>query len=111
MSISHSRKGKPRTWKIGAAKAGVLKDGAVIAGTAKVGTPADMNTASKRKAAEIVKVRAQKRAIANAAGIARVQALWSSDRMSPEALRRRIENDAKWEAEHRAIGAFSGIVR
>ncbi|MCK4140010.1 hypothetical protein [Ralstonia pseudosolanacearum] len=111
MSISHARKGKLHTWKSGAAKAVGFKDGAVITHTAKAGKPADMNTAAKTKGTAIANVRAKKRAVANAAGIARVQALWSSDRMSPEALRRRIENDAKWEAEHRAISAFSGVVR
>ncbi|WP_197339861.1 hypothetical protein [Ralstonia solanacearum] len=111
MSNSHARKGKLHTWKTGAAKAGGFNEGAVITSTVEVSKPADLSTAAKKKVSAVVKVRAQKREIANAAGIARVQALWSSDRMSPEALRRRIENDVKWEAEHRAISAFSGIVR
>lgn len=111
MSNSHARKGKLRTWKTGAAKAVGFKDGAAITSIVNAGKPADMTAAAQKKVAGTVNVRAQKRAIANAAGIARVQALWSSERMSPEALRRRIENDAKWEAEHRAISAFSGIAR
>jgi hypothetical protein len=40
-------------------------------------------------------------------GIARVQRLWSSERMSIPVLRRRIEQDAQWEAEHK-VSAFSG---